>query len=56
MRQRPLHDALRAFAEEAAWQLAADGEDGAGRLRISSSAQPAGALCLLAAQRTRSSC
>jgi hypothetical protein len=29
MRQRPLHDALRAFAEEAAWQLAVDTEEGA---------------------------
>ena len=29
MRQRPLYDALRAFAEEAAWQLAEETEDGA---------------------------
>jgi len=29
MRRRPLHDALSAFAEEAAWQLAGDSEDGA---------------------------
>ena len=41
MRQRPLHDALRAFDEEAAWQLAEDSEDGARRLRVCSSARPA---------------
>lgn len=29
MRQRPLYDALSAFAEESAWQLASDTDDGA---------------------------